>query len=121
MPSSPIDRLVTLSVLEGSWLLCVLQVADTPLLATAAAGTTAAILGVGAACLAFAWLVPARTSHRRAAHVCRLVGVVVFSGGLLACLTSPGPVAGGVVLMGLGLILAVTRMTREHPSTGVGR
>lgn len=120
MPVSPIDRLLTILVLEGSWFLCVLQVADTPLLAGAAASTIATILVLGAAGLAFAWFVPGRAGLRRATTVCRVTGVVVFAGGLSACATSSGPAAGGVVLMGLGLILAVTGMNRSRRSGGAG-
>lgn len=116
MPLSPIGSPVTLLVLEGSWCLCVLQVADTPLLAGATGSTIAAILVLGAMGLAVAWFVPTPAGIRRATTVCRVIGAVVFAGGLVACATSSCPAAGGVVLMGLGLILAVTGTTRHRPA-----
>ena len=116
MSVSPADRWVAFFVLEGSWLLCVLQVADTPLLAGSTSSIVASILCLGAVGIAVALLVAARAGHR-ATRLCRGVGIVVFAGGLLVSVTSSGATAGGVVLMGLGLVLAVTGMQRRRRST----
>lgn len=116
MPVSLADRLVTLFLLEGSWLLCMLQLADTPLFAGAGSNTVAVILGLGAVCLPVALLATSRAAHR-ATSIYRITGVVVFASGLLVSATSSSASAAGVVLTGLGLILAVTDLTRTRRST----
>lgn len=117
MPVPLLDRLVMLFVLEIAWLLCVLQLGDTPLFAGAASSTIAVILGAGAVCLAIALLATSRAPHR-ATGICRVGGLVVFASGLYVSVTAASQTAGGVVLMGLGLALAVTGMTRARRSTG---